>query len=54
MIIVSNVIIAIYITNMCVLQNWGRVWVERPNAILLGVGSEVRIIIKFGFRLSMS
>jgi hypothetical protein len=34
MIIVSNIICAIYITHMCAHPNWGRVWVERPNAIL--------------------
>ena len=36
MIVVSNTIRAIYITHMCAHQNWGRVWVERPNVILFG------------------
>ena len=38
MIIVEYVIVAIYITHMCALQNWGKVWVELTNAILFGGG----------------
>jgi hypothetical protein len=37
MIIVSNVILGIYITHRCAQENWGRVWVELTNAILLGI-----------------
>ena len=36
MIIVSDIILAIYITHMYAHQNRGRVWVERPNVILFG------------------
>jgi hypothetical protein len=36
MIIVLYIILTIYSIHICVVQNWGRVWVERPNAILFG------------------